>query len=368
MWRLLRNLVLLALLLTGGLKLLLEYAVRQEATRATAQLAPVAQLRYEGISAGLNGSIELTQVSLTPVGHPRDAYAAERLTLATPGPFWLLKRWVAGDNRLPPTLGVDIVGPRWPAAGLPVALDGWISPASLVPFETQGCGVVSHFSLADYQRMGLNPGKPSEHLDLRYDADSGALDARAVLRAPGLSTLTLHTELQHFDPHTATTPDGLRKLHVAQFSLEYVDQDYLQRRNKFCAQQASIDPAAFVEQHVAAVIAFLQKHDIDPGTDLTKMYKSIVGGSGRVSVLSLPKAGFNAAQIANLAPDELLRQLNVTARYNDAPPVMFRLAFTPRAQTDEAVGAIAQAPVTPPTVATATPQPTAPTVDPKPTA
>src|SRR5581483_4829342 len=97
-------------------------------------------------------------------------------------------RWIFTENAVPTTLSVDITGPRLPATTSIAALEGWISPFSLVPFETQGCGVASHFSVADYQRMGLNPGKPSEHLDLRYDPDTAALDLRIALLAPALSS------------------------------------------------------------------------------------------------------------------------------------------------------------------------------------
>jgi hypothetical protein len=352
MWKLLRNVALLALLLTGGLKLLLEYAVRQDAGRTAAQLAPIAQLRYEGISAGINGSVELTGVSLTPAGRPRETYGAERVTLQTPGPFWILRRWLLTDTALPPTLEIDVVGPKIPATAAVAALDGWISP-SLVPFETQGCGVVSHFSVADYQRMGLNPGKPTEHFEFRYDAETSALDARAVLVAPGLSNIALHTEVQPFDSKSPMTSDTLGKLHAAQFSIEYTDQDYLQRRNRFCAQLAGINPTQFPDQHVAAVLAFLQKHQIDPGVDLVKMYRTMVAGSGRLNVLSLPKPGFKLAQVSTLAPEDLLRNLNMTARYNNTPPVMFRLAFEtpPTDSTDTASTTIV---VTPPPIAQTT--------------
>jgi hypothetical protein len=359
MWRLLRNVALLALLLMGGLKLLLEYAVRQEATRATALLAPYAQLRYEAISAGIDGSIDLSGVSITPAGHTRDVYGAERLTLKTPGPFWILRRWIFTENALPTTLSADVVGPKLPATASIAGLEGWISPFSLVPFETQGCGVASHFSVADYQRMGLNPGKPSEHLDLRYDPDTTALDVRLSLLAPALSSIVLHTEVQHFDPRLAATADGFRKLRVSQFSVEYADQDYLQRRNRFCAQMAGVDPAVFPDQHVAAVRAFLQKHQIDPGTELTKMYRTVVAGGGHVSVMSLPKATFEMGHTSTLSPDELLRELNVTARYNNTPPLMFRLAFAPAADDTDttAAGVATQTPAAAPIVEATKPTP-----------
>jgi len=64
MWKLLRNLLLAAILLAGALKLLAWYEVGQDAQRVTTALAPYAQLRYDGLSAGLDGSVSLSGVSL----------------------------------------------------------------------------------------------------------------------------------------------------------------------------------------------------------------------------------------------------------------------------------------------------------------
>lgn len=68
MLKLLRNLALAAILLAGALKLLAWYAVGQDAQRVAAALSPYALVKYDAISAGLDGSVSLSGVSVTPAG------------------------------------------------------------------------------------------------------------------------------------------------------------------------------------------------------------------------------------------------------------------------------------------------------------
>jgi len=322
MWKLLRNLVLAAILLAGVLKLLAWYAVGQDAQRITAALAPYAQVRYDSISAGLDGSVNLSGVGVAVKrGTAQDLYRADSVALESPGVFWLLKHALLGDNSLPPRFGVSLRGLKLPAM---LWLDShWLNPATLVPFETLGCGAGA-FTPADYSKMGVSVGDARQHIDYRYDTDSKTLDLTLTLSSPGFANLALEAEVHPFDPKAQVALDTL---HIDQLSADYADLGYLQRRNRFCGQRTSIGPEQFAEQHVAAVQALLQQHGVQAGSDLVKLYRHLVETGGQASILSLPNSNFVVGTGLTLAPEDLLRQLNVTARYQDTPPVMFRLSF-----------------------------------------
>jgi hypothetical protein len=187
--------------------------------------------------------------------------------------------------------------------------------------------------------MGVAIGDARQRVDYRYDTESKTLDLTLTLSSPGIANLALEAEVHPFDPKAPVTLD---KLHVDQLSADYADLGYLQRRNKFCGQQASIGPGQFAEQHAAAVQALLQQHGIQAGSELMKLYRHLVETGGHASVLSLPNSNFVAGTGLTLGPEDLLRQLNVTARYEDTPPVMFRLSFAAPADTETAA-AVTQA-------------------------
>jgi hypothetical protein len=361
MWKLLRNLLLTAILLAGVLKLLAWYEVGQDAQRITAALAPYAEIHYDSLSAGLDGNVSLGGVNVTVKrGTARDAYHAAAVVLESPGVFWLLKHALFNDNGLPSRFGVSVTGLKLPAT--PWLDPQWLNTSTVVPFESMGCGAA--LVPADYGKMGVSLGEARQRLDYRYDADSKTLDLTLTMSSPGTARLALEAEAHPFDPKASVVLD---KLHVDQLSLDYADLGYLQRRNRFCGQRTNIGPGQFAEQHVEAVQALLQQHGIQPGSELVKLYRHLVENGGRASILSLPSSGFVVGTGLTLAPEDLLRQLNVTARYEDTPPVMFRLGFVASADAEGlaaasdpatpasavAVAAVAAATTTPPASTTA---------------
>ena len=365
MWKLLRNLLLAAILLAGALKLLAWYEAGQDAMRATAALAAYAQLRYDGLSAGLDGSVTLSGVSLAiKRGATQDMYRADSLTLESPSVFWLIKHALLRETDMPTRFGVSVQGLKLPAK---VWFDPqWLNPATLVPFETLGCGATA-FTSTDYSKMGVALGEARQHLEYRYDAEAKLLDLTLSLSTPAFANLTLEGELHPFDPKSAPTLDSL---HVDRLAAAYADNGYLQRRNQFCAQRENLSPKQFVEQHVTAALALLAQHHIQPSGELVKLYHNLIENGGRASILSLPNSNFVAGAWRSNPPEDVLRQLNVTARYGDTPQVMFRLSFTPPTDVEAAPLAAEASTVNPPVTAAAPPTaaPIAPTPTPSPPA
>jgi len=329
MWKLLRNLVIIAVLFVAVLKLLLWYETQQGAARLAERLAPFAQIHYDSVSSGLDGDVVFRMVSaVVGQGAARETWRASQVEMETPGALWLIRRVLLDDTALPERLGITVRGLQVPTTALgPAQESAWLSPLSLVPFETRGCGIVSRFSVADYQRMGLNPGAQQHHLEYRYDAANAAVIFVAQLDSPPFSSISLHGDLQKFDPQMLAGRVSWQNLHVAELALGYVDAGYLAKRNRFCAQQAGTNPPQFVEQHVNAVQAFLAERGIQPGDQVTALYRSLVAEGGRINVLSLPSAGSTIGQLLAETPDAMTRRLNLTARRNEAPPVMVRLGF-----------------------------------------
>jgi len=352
MWKLLRNLLLAGVLIAGALKLLAWYEVRQDAERIATALAPYAQIRYDSVSAGLDGSASFTNLSAAfKRDKNTDTYAAEQVVIETPGVFWLLKRSLMSDASLPAHFGISVRGLKIPPT--PWLDPHWFNPTTLVPFETAGCAAVT-LSPADYRKMEVSVGDVREHGEFRYDADARALDVTVTLTTAGIATLTLDSELRQFEPKMLESADALKRVHVGRLGLSYSDSGFFKRRNQFCAQRGNIGPSQFVEQHVAAVQALLQQRGIEPSTEVLKLYRRLVENGGQASVLSLPNSTFVAGAWQSSSEEDLLRQMNVTARYGDTPPVMFRLSFAaPPAPAEPATTAVADA-----TAPAATPTPT----------
>jgi hypothetical protein len=364
MLKLLRNFALAGLLLAGIMKLLAWWVVGGDVEHVVAALAPYAQIKYEGVSTGLDGSITLDKVSVD-AGHR--VYRADTVVFEAPSLFWLFGHAFMGGNSLPAQFSLSADGLKLPP--MPWLDPQVFDPATFVPFPTAGCG--NSLSDADYQRMGVPAGPTHERLDYHYDADLHTLTLALNLKAPSFAQVDVEADLKKFDPDKLLNSAMWDQAHLDQVTTTYTDLDYLAKRSQFCAQRNGGAPGQFVERHIAATQELLKQKRAEPSPELVQLYRNLLEHGGQASLLSLPSAGFVLAAVHN-APDELLRQLNVTARYKDKPPIMFRVAFTPApeetpataasepAQTPATATATAVAPTSPPP-ATPSSSPTKPT-------
>jgi hypothetical protein len=243
--------------------------------------------------------------------------------------FWLLRRAIAGETGVPASLDVHLEGASLAQEALErFALEGWFGPTSLVPFESLGCDPVVTFSPRDYARMSVATRPREDDLRYSYDAVTHELRTDLVSTAPPFSTITAHLDLSGFEP-SAWIGDGraARATRIEQFSLTYLDGGYLAQRNRFCAQLTGTDAAGYATRHLAAVEAFLEARGVTPGDDVAALYRKLVAEGGSAELSSLPETTFAPADFASYAPDDLLRQLNVTLRRNTAQPILLRLGF-----------------------------------------
>ena len=361
MLKLLRNLVLAAILLAGAVKLLAWYAVGNDADRIVQALAPFAQIKYDSLSTGLDGSLTVSRPSVTQ-GADHRVYRADSVTFETPGLFWLLKHSLLHENDMPPTLHVSAKHLQMPAIT-------WIDPelfdaTTLVPFAAAGCGVTT-FVAADYKRMGLSDVVMDVQLDYRYQPETHALGVTAQAATGGFSVVSVHGDLHPFDLSMLTSVPMWQKLHAGQLSVNFADQGFQHRRNQFCAQKAGVAVDEFVNRHLAAVQTLLADHHVEPSNEVLAVYRNLVARGGEVSALSLPRTTFALADWRSGSPEDTLRQLNITTRYRDTPPVMLRLVFTQPAQApaDETTQTAA-ATVTPAAPAPVAAKPSTPTPPP----
>jgi hypothetical protein len=354
MLKLLRNLVLAAILLAGALKLLAWYAVGHDADRVTAALAPYAQVKYEGLSAGLDGSVSVDNVTVVqPTSHA--TFHANSFTIGTPGLFWLLKHSLLHETDLPPTLTLNASGIKFPP--LPWLDPQFLDPVTGVLFASAGCGAA--FTSEDYRRMGAPVAVTNLHSEYHYQPDSHALDMKTTLSTPGYSTITVRGDLHSFDLTALTNAETWEKVRAGQLAVDFADDGFLSRRNQFCMQRLGVPASEFVLRHITAVDTLLSEHRVQPSTELIALYRSLVERGGQATLVSLPRGTFALNHWQGSSPDDLLRQLNITARYRDTPAVMFRLTFTPAPDVDETT-AMGGASTTPTVIAATTPT----TVDP----
>lgn len=330
MWKLLRNLLLSAVMLALGLKLALWLAAGQQAQWLADSLRRWGELSWTGASGSFSGDLTLSGVQFRPKpGFDAASVNASSLRLHTPGLLWLLRRAITRDTDVPEQLGVYLHDVNLPL--LRKIAGGnepfWFGAQSLVPFETFACGGTAGLDATDFTSMQVQPRAPRLDVDYRYDAAAQQLELDLRIDNAPFAQVGLRTELHQFTPQMLDNAAARERVRVASADFNFRDGDFLRRRNQFCARETGVDVDGFIDRHIAAVQERLKASHIVPAEGVVEIYRELLRGGGEIKLLSLPREDIAPAQYDTYDPEEVLRWLNLTARYNDAPPVLFKLFF-----------------------------------------
>jgi hypothetical protein len=324
-WR--RFLIVAAVVAAGGVALL-EVSARSAAVDIARALEPMATLTYDSAGVAADGSIRLQDPRLLiKRGYWQGTVKARLARLRGSGPLWLLGRFFSADASAPASLVIQTWGLRLGGEGPDLPLEGWLGTADLALFENIGCGNDA-LSDKDRRRMGVDTRERIDHFDYQYDPDHKQLRLSADLLSPDIAEIHGFAEVSGFDGMHWQDPKAQAAARLARSGFSYRDSGYFGRRNNFCAQWLGISSSEFVSRHLDAVEVFLGAHGVEPSREVRSLYQQLVTRGGTVSLVSLPDASWVPVEIAAYPREDLLRQLNITARLEDAPPIMLRLAFT----------------------------------------
>ena len=359
MWKLTRNVVLLTLALAAALQLLLWVAAQQQASAIVAQLAPWVDLKYSSAGSGFDGTLRLSQVEIIPKrGAWRDPMYADTMRVRAGGPLWLLSRAVSRSDALPDQVHLEATAVRWPKSLL-AATSSWLNAKSGVPFDNFGCG--TGLSDTDYGAMQRTLQAPNLALNFSREEVDRQMQFDLHVVQPTFASLRFQLELKPFDFAMLDDAKTLMAVRVTNASLNYHDEGYFAARNRFCAQRLGSSIDDYLGRHLAAVTAFLAEHEVEPAKESLALYRSVLAQGGEMELLSLPNLAVAPAGYSSHDRSEVLRFLNLTARHDQASPILFKLSFlTPAVVEPDASAVVATAPPTA-TPAVAAPIPAPPT-------
>lgn len=327
MSKLFRNGLLVLILICGALALGMHVAADSVATRLRSAFGPIASLSYESSGFSWDGRLVLRAPRLqVQEGLWRGTVQARVVYLEQSNPLWLIQQGLFSEQSVPSELRIEAVGLKLPDADPANKLAPWFDTATLTPFEIQGCGSDS-LNAKDRARMGAPLAERRDHLTYLYNATTRRLELKLDLESPGIARWHLSSRLLDFSPAAWADLTAQRNLRLEHAEVLYDDPGYLNRRNAFCAQWLGVPVDAFIERHVAAVDTLLATHGIVPSSDVRSLYRNLVSKGGKLQLISLPDNDWMPSQVDAYPRSELLRLLNITARSDDAQPIMLRLVF-----------------------------------------
>ncbi|WP_260292965.1 hypothetical protein [Sedimenticola hydrogenitrophicus] len=314
----------IGLLAYAAVKGVLYYQVKSELDRLASQVAPVARLTYDGIASSLRGGVAVNGVTLTPAGAPA-GIRIERVDLRGDGPGFLLDLLGGFDpQRPPPRLRLAIS-----RMGIPLGSDylqGWSPGAATTP---DLCSLGGLLGQTEIERLGFRQRLADAQLRYDHDRRAGELTLGLEFTLDGLAGLSLEMVLGNL-PGNLLGPGVESPPTLRRFSLHYhMDPDYMRRAVDYCAGQAGLQPAAFVDglfsrgaDYFASNLGFI------PGADLQAALHRLISRPGELLITAVPDSRFNPARLQQYTAAELVRLLGINLSVNDQPvtDLSFRLA------------------------------------------
>jgi|GEM_PF-2183699 len=285
-------------------------------------LRQVADVQRGDTYFSFSGEVGVQSLSLTPIGAGADGPRLRSGTLAlhTPNLWWLAKAALFGPpDELPRRLtlsaeNLQISGlPQRPEAGIFGAL-------SAMPFESAGCDV-AEFSRADLASMGLPPIDTRLQLDLEH-SEAGIVTLSLDLATAGAGRMEGRIGLA-LPAGSAPRSDQLSSGRLVNLSLGFIDEGFIETRNRWCTDRVTTSLADFNRIHVDGVRAHLRSLGLQPDADLLEAYGRFARVGGQLRIETRPVNASGLRQLPTMNREALSQALSPFMRVNDSEPVRF---------------------------------------------
>ncbi|MDX1570203.1 MAG: hypothetical protein R3200_06935 [Xanthomonadales bacterium] len=298
------------------------------------QVAPIGDLRYLNVTAGLDGVLSIDGLSF----YPSDAadvppMITEKISVAFPHFLAMTGIYPSG---LPRRLSATAEGVRFD-----VGLSG--RTVSGNPFEALACGDITEFAVLDLEAMGF--GDPTAMIRAGYGvAAPDQLDISLTQTTGGFATAGLEARLQLPGIESAIRnrrpPPTGGSLAIVSLSITLEAADFNVARNKYCAELLGGTPLDAVAANVEATLATIQDWGWTPSEAVLDQYESFIAGAGKLVLSAEPATPVLPESLAGLTPVQIIERLNVRLSAANREPVPLELAAyeAPPVEVEEGSG------------------------------
>jgi hypothetical protein len=284
--RLLLRAVLVVAIPVALAVLVVKWRVAVTLDRWIEQAQPFAQIGRGSSFVGLDGTIGVDQLAITANQTDIGTLRADRVTLHTPGLWWVVRTGLLGGDRLPSQFGISVDG--LDTSLLEVGRDQptLVGELSGAPFDHAGC---QPDPFIEGELIGLGVPRAAPRTFARYAiAADGALrvDSGIERARSASSNIALLLRL----PGTAT-PDAA-SLMGASFEgveLSLRDDGFAAARNSACAERLKISEADFVAAHVAMAQRIARALGFAPDAVWWEEYARFAATGGSLDLIGTPQ-------------------------------------------------------------------------------
>lgn len=314
-----KNLVILALVVAAcgyfGAKLYLHHRVSSGLDDALLMAAPIADIRYDGVSSTMTGELSIDGITARISGFSDPLYV-DKLSLITPGFFYLLKLDELGrsgaDFEIPDSLGFSVEGVRASTSADYVhklySMGAKQSEAVDADEAAAVCTGKYGFSPETLRQLGYDDLVMGMRIAYRQDERNLYVDISADVE----DMYALDMTLKLADRLTKETlMRGNYRPRMVEGRLEYVDLSLNDRTANLCERQG-LSETEIIDAHIDA----LRTSGIDNGIEfddyVIEPYREFLAGKSTFVLTAKPSEPINLSQIDLYKPADVPALLNLS--------------------------------------------------------
>lgn len=307
---------------------------------------------FRNSSYDLDGRIESTDLAIVAdAAKPGAAIRIPRVSVLTPGFFWLLRAQLPSmdlfksvssgklqlkherGNHYPPTHQLHILfdAVDWGELGMEEVLPdvSWVGPYSGAAFEAAGCSEGWWWHRGEFaEKFKLAAPNGNISLLFRVEGD-GLLQQTLEFGTPETSHAIIERRfaLPEADDFLDTHPDDWRTLDIR---WSFRDHGFNKARNRYCAAQAGITEAEFIDRHVAAVERIMTSKGLVFPRNMWLAYRRYAEGGKELTWQSNFAEGVAWEDVQDRRGAALFTAINATVHVEGFPRVPYQPeAITP---------------------------------------
>ncbi len=250
------------------------------------QAQPFAQISRGSSFVGMDGTIGVDQLAITANQTDIGTVRADRVTLHTPGLWWLLRNGVFGGNQLPQEFGVSIDG--LDTSTLEVGRDqpALFGELSGAPFDHAGC---QDDPFIEGELIDLGVPRAAPRIYARYAiASDGAMRVDSGIERSGSASSSIALLLRLAG---SATPDAAALMGASFEGVEVSlrDDGFVAARNRACAERLKISEADFIVAHVAMAQRTARALGVEPDAVWWDEYARFASTGGSLDLTGTPQ-------------------------------------------------------------------------------
>ena len=282
------------------------YFTQQFVDNLVIQAKPLAQISYKEIKTSLAGSATVTGVKVYLPGVDDSIYIESVQFMASDLLTLLSLDSHLQKKELPESLNLSIKGASLDLNGnlMKIFDNPDVEPTQLEIFSTLACGDIYRIGSQELDQMGYDNITSDIFLSYQFNARKKTLHYNLKNNIRDITHFNFSGDLRGVTDLNSLTN---KTAQPGSITLEIIDDSYIERKNRFCANQGKRKVKDYINEHTLQVEEYLLSYGVEPEDGLLNAYKTVLETSGSITLEADLSKLTGTEEIISFEPNDIIQ-------------------------------------------------------------